>query len=124
MEQIWTKYHKLLKEVTSLRAERGVGSKQATKASAPSAPEVDRLRQELEESQRKDERIKEVVRESGRVEVRADMEKDVAVHTRRRLDEEHAMLVKLQEEAKALAGHQDKLMLGQLRSHSSSSRSS
>ncbi|ONK78153.1 uncharacterized protein A4U43_C02F15010 [Asparagus officinalis] len=42
-----------LGEVTSLRVEKGVGSKQAAEASTPSAPEVDRLNQELDESQRK-----------------------------------------------------------------------
>ncbi|ONK78055.1 uncharacterized protein A4U43_C02F13760 [Asparagus officinalis] len=52
---------KLLGEVASLRVGRGVGLEQAAKMTTPSAPEVDKLRRELEESQKKAERMEEAL---------------------------------------------------------------
>ncbi|ONK60768.1 uncharacterized protein A4U43_C08F22410 [Asparagus officinalis] len=65
---------------------------------APSVLEVDRLKQQLEESKKRAKKIEEVLQERGCAEVLAKSEKEVAVYVRRWLDEEHATLVKLQEE--------------------------
>ncbi|ONK80023.1 uncharacterized protein A4U43_C01F12950 [Asparagus officinalis] len=53
MEHIRTSYLKLLGEVESMRASRGVDSRRAAKARALEATKVEKLRQELEESRRK-----------------------------------------------------------------------
>ncbi|ONK76687.1 uncharacterized protein A4U43_C03F31050 [Asparagus officinalis] len=61
MEQVRTEYLKLLGEVASLRADRGVNSERATETPALSASEVDGLRRELEESKRKVKRLDEAL---------------------------------------------------------------
>ncbi|ONK56832.1 uncharacterized protein A4U43_C10F13560 [Asparagus officinalis] len=53
MEQIRTLYVKLLGEVASLRADRGVDTERAAETQAPRASEVDGLRRALEESKKK-----------------------------------------------------------------------
>ncbi|ONK81142.1 uncharacterized protein A4U43_C01F25740 [Asparagus officinalis] len=55
MEYIWTTYLKLLGEVYSFRASRGVDSRWVVEAQAPEATEVKKLRHELGESRRKAE---------------------------------------------------------------------
>ncbi|ONK61469.1 uncharacterized protein A4U43_C08F30240 [Asparagus officinalis] len=80
MERIWTEYHKLLGEVTILRAGGGVDLRQTVEVSDPSSPKVDRLRRELEVSQRKAERMEEALREKDDAEETAKAEKEVAVY--------------------------------------------
>ncbi|ONK81108.1 uncharacterized protein A4U43_C01F25390 [Asparagus officinalis] len=86
MEWVWTTYLKLLEEVTSLRADRGVDSKRAEETSAPSAFEVDGLRRELEESKRKARRLEEALWEMDHAMVLVEIEKEAAVHVIRQLD--------------------------------------
>ncbi|ONK60853.1 uncharacterized protein A4U43_C08F23400 [Asparagus officinalis] len=66
MELIRTSYLKLLGEVSSLRADRGDDSERATKTPARRASEVDELRRELEESNRKARRLNEALQERDR----------------------------------------------------------
>ncbi|ONK76534.1 uncharacterized protein A4U43_C03F29270 [Asparagus officinalis] len=61
MDRVWTAYLKLLGEVTSLRADRGVDLERAAETPAPSASEVDELRNELEESKRNARRLDEAL---------------------------------------------------------------
>ncbi|ONK67389.1 uncharacterized protein A4U43_C06F19660 [Asparagus officinalis] len=63
MEQIWTSYLKLLGKVASLRAGKGVDSERAAKTLTLRASEVNRLRRELDESNRKARRLDEALQE-------------------------------------------------------------
>ncbi|ONK62133.1 uncharacterized protein A4U43_C07F690 [Asparagus officinalis] len=66
MEQIQTSYLKLLEEVASLKAGRGADSEWAARPPAPSASEIERLKQELDESSRKARRLDEALEERDR----------------------------------------------------------
>ncbi|ONK64284.1 uncharacterized protein A4U43_C07F24070 [Asparagus officinalis] len=61
MEQIQTLYLKLTGEVASLRAGKVVDSERAAELSARRAFEVDKLRQELDESNKKAKRLDEAL---------------------------------------------------------------
>ncbi|ONK64653.1 uncharacterized protein A4U43_C07F28430 [Asparagus officinalis] len=63
MEQIWTLYLRLLGEVASLRVGRGVDMERAIETQASRASEINGLRKELEESNRKARRLDEDLRE-------------------------------------------------------------
>ncbi|ONK80092.1 uncharacterized protein A4U43_C01F13810 [Asparagus officinalis] len=66
MEQVRTKYLKFLGVVSSLKAIRGVESKQAVVMPVPRAFKVNGLRRELEESNRKTRRLDEDPQERDR----------------------------------------------------------
>ncbi|ONK76442.1 uncharacterized protein A4U43_C03F27930 [Asparagus officinalis] len=99
---VQTLYLKLLVEVTSLRADRGVDSERAMETPVPRASEVDKLRRELEESNRKARRLDKPLWERDRAMVQVKVEKQAAMHARRQMDEENAELVKLQGEVARL----------------------
>ncbi|ONK74905.1 uncharacterized protein A4U43_C03F11320 [Asparagus officinalis] len=69
---------------------------------SPRASEVDKIRRELDESNRKAMRLDEALQERDHAMVQVKAEKQVAVHAKRQLDEDHAALVKLQEEVTRL----------------------
>ncbi|ONK67306.1 uncharacterized protein A4U43_C06F18780 [Asparagus officinalis] len=95
MEHIQTSYLKLLGEVAFLRASRGVDSERAMETLVPEASEVDRLKQELEESQRKARRLGEALEERDYAKTHVEIKKKTAVYVRHQMDKEHAALVKL-----------------------------
>ncbi|ONK68557.1 uncharacterized protein A4U43_C05F13230 [Asparagus officinalis] len=70
-----------------LSAEKGVNLEKVAEASTPSDPEVERLKQELEESQKKAERMEEALRERDCAETLAKAEKEAAEYVRRLLGE-------------------------------------
>ncbi|ONK67227.1 uncharacterized protein A4U43_C06F17960 [Asparagus officinalis] len=95
IEQVRILYLKLLGEVTSLRASRGVDSEGAAETPISGDSEVDRLKEELAESKRKARRLDEALQERDRALAHVEIEKQAVVHVRRQLDEEHVALVKL-----------------------------
>ncbi|ONK66988.1 uncharacterized protein A4U43_C06F14300 [Asparagus officinalis] len=95
MEHIPTKYYKLLGEVASLRASRGVKSEQAARTPVLRTFEVDGIRRDLEESNRKVKRLDEALRERDHTIAQVEVKKKAAMNTRCQMDEEYAELVKI-----------------------------
>ncbi|ONK76545.1 uncharacterized protein A4U43_C03F29390 [Asparagus officinalis] len=92
MEPIRTSYLKLLGEVDSLRANRGVDSERVAERPAQEVSEVEKLKQKLEKSQRKATGLSEALHERGRVETLVKMKKEATMRAKHQLDENHAEL--------------------------------
>ncbi|ONK58463.1 uncharacterized protein A4U43_C09F13310 [Asparagus officinalis] len=80
MDRVWTAYHRLLGVAISLRANQEAGSGQTAEMTTKSVLEVDRLKQRLEESEKKAERIEEVLQEKESTKALAKTEKEAAVY--------------------------------------------
>ncbi|ONK76794.1 uncharacterized protein A4U43_C03F32210 [Asparagus officinalis] len=87
VEQVWTEYHKLLGEVELLRANENISRQQVVEGSASNTSEVAKLREKLHEA----------LQERDRAEVLARVEEEAAAYAKRQLDEEHIIIVNLQE---------------------------
>ncbi|ONK80100.1 uncharacterized protein A4U43_C01F13890 [Asparagus officinalis] len=75
---------------------RGVDSERGAKTPTPRASEVDKLRRELKESNKKARRLDEALWKRDHTMVQVKAEKQATMHAKRQMDEEHATLVKLQ----------------------------
>ncbi|ONK76804.1 uncharacterized protein A4U43_C02F10 [Asparagus officinalis] len=75
MEQIRTSYLNILGKVASLRAERGVDLERATETPTLRASKVDRLRRELDESNKKARRLDEALQDRDHAKVQVEAEK-------------------------------------------------
>ncbi|ONK78301.1 uncharacterized protein A4U43_C02F16870 [Asparagus officinalis] len=98
MEQIRISYLKLLGEVASLRPVRGANLERGVETPTLRTSEVDMLRQEQEERNKKARRLDEPLQERDHARVQDKAEKQAVMLTKFQMDEEHAALAKLQGE--------------------------
>ncbi|ONK70033.1 uncharacterized protein A4U43_C05F29560 [Asparagus officinalis] len=88
---------------------RGGDSKLAAETSAPSALDVDELRRELQESQKKARSMEEALQKRDRAKALAKMEKETAEHVKRRVDKEHVTVAVASRSAAAVVDLQSRL---------------